>query len=167
MTDKELRKLNRSELLEMLLEQSREIDSLNAEVAQAREQLNDRQLMLDDAGSIAEASLRIHQVFESAQQAADQYLENIQTLSGRQESICARLEEESRRSAQQLLEETQAKCQTMEAETKEKCERMTREAKEQADRTWAETKQKLDQFLDQQAGLRALLGLFNQEMTHT
>ena len=44
---------------------------------------------------------------------------------------------------------------------------MTREAKEQADRTWAETKQKLDQFLDQQADLRALLGLFNQEMTHT
>ena len=164
MTDKELRKLNRSDLLEILLEQSREIDRLNALVAQMQEQLDSRQLLLDNAGSIAEASLQVSHVFEAAQQAAEQYLENIRTLSIRQEAVCAKLETESRQKAEQLLAETRAKCQALEAETQETCSRMTREAQEQADKTWAETKLKLDQFLEQQAGLRALLGLFNGEM---
>ena len=33
--------------------------------------------MTEEAGSIAEAALRINRVFEAAQEAADQYLENI------------------------------------------------------------------------------------------
>lgn len=35
--------------------------------------------MEQEAGSIAEAALRLNKVFEAAQQAADQYLENIRT----------------------------------------------------------------------------------------
>ena len=85
MTDKELQKLSRSALLEMLLEQSRENDRLRAQVEKLARQLSDRQFKIDQAGSIAEASMQINQVFESAQAAAEQYLENIRTLSGRQE----------------------------------------------------------------------------------
>lgn len=95
MTDKELRKLSRSVLLEMLLEQGRENDRLRAQVEQLQRQLSDRQLKIDQAGSIAEASLQINQVFEAVQVAAEQYLENIRTLSGRQEQICRQREEES------------------------------------------------------------------------
>lgn len=39
--------------------------------------------------------MQINQVFKSAQAAAEQYLENIRALSGRQEQICRQLEEES------------------------------------------------------------------------
>ena len=95
MTDKELRKLSRSVLLEMLLEQGRENDRLRAQVEQLQRQLSDRQLKIDQAGSIAEAPLQINQVFEAVQVAAEQYLENIRTLSGRQEQICRQREEES------------------------------------------------------------------------
>ena len=95
MTDKELRKLSRSVLLEMLLEQGRENDRLRAQVEQLQRQLSDRQLKIDQAGSIAEASLQINQVFEAVQVAAEQYLENIRTLSGRQEQICRQRGEES------------------------------------------------------------------------
>ena len=86
MTDKELRKLNRSALLEMLVEQSRENDRLRAQVDELQRLLSDRQ-----AGSIAEASLQLNQVFEAAQQAAEQYLENIRSLSGRQEQVCQQI----------------------------------------------------------------------------
>lgn len=79
MTEKELRRLSRMDLLEMLLEQSKEVEWLRAELETVKKQLEDRRIMEQEAGSIAEAALRLNKVFEAAQQAADQYLENIRT----------------------------------------------------------------------------------------
>ena len=59
------------------LEQSKEVERLQQELAEARQQLEERRIMTEEAGSIAEAALRINRVFEAAQAAADQYLENI------------------------------------------------------------------------------------------
>lgn len=160
MTDKELKKLSRSALLEMLLEQSRENDRLRAQVEELARQLSDRQFKIDQAGSIAEASMQINQVFESAQAAAEQYLENILALSGRQEQICRQLEEESTQKANALLVETERKCRTMEAATTEKCARMTKEAEESADRIWADAQHRIQKLIDDQAGLRKLLAAF-------
>ena len=160
MTDKELQKLSRSALLEMLLEQSRENDRLRAQVEELARQLSDRQFKIDQAGSIAEASMQINQVFESAQAAAEQYLENIWALSGRQEQICRQLEEESTQKANALLAETERKCRTMEAATTEKCARMTKEAEESADRIWADAQARIQKLIDDQAGLRELLAAF-------
>lgn len=74
MTDKELKKLNRSQLLELLVDQSREIDRLQTALDEAKQKLADRELTLEKCGSIAEASLAITEVFERAQEAADLYL---------------------------------------------------------------------------------------------
>lgn len=158
MTDKELRKLSRRELLEMLVEQSRENDKLRAQIERMQQQLSDRQLRIDQAGSIAEASLQINQVFEAAQQAAEQYLENIRALSGRQEEVCKKLEEESTRKARVLLAETRRKCDAMEAETTTKCAALTKDAEEKAEQTWQTAQRKIQQLIDDQAGLRELLG---------
>ena len=81
MTEKELRRLSRTDLLEMLLEQSKEVQRLQQELEETKQKLEDRRLMEQEAGSIAEAALRINKVFEAAQQAADQYLENLRRLS--------------------------------------------------------------------------------------
>lgn len=77
MTDKELRKLSRRQLLELMLAQSRQIDELTAQLNAANEKLEERRIILDNAGSIAEASLQLNAVFEAAQKAADQYLESV------------------------------------------------------------------------------------------
>ncbi len=77
MTDKELKKLKRAELLQILLTQSKEIDRLRAELDEANAKLADKKIMLEKSGSIAEASLSVFHIFEGAQQAADVYLENI------------------------------------------------------------------------------------------
>lgn len=181
MTDKELRKLNRGALLEMLVDQSQENDRLRDQVEELKRQLSDRQLQINQAGSIAEASLQISHVFEAAQQAAEQYLENIQSLNGRQEEICRQMEEDSSRQAKALLEETERKCQAMEedssrqaktlleeterkcqameAEAAEKCSRLTKEAEESAERTWKEVQVKIQQLIDGQSGLRELLNV--------
>lgn len=110
MTDKELRRLKRVDLLELLIAQGRENDRLNAELTEARAQLEERDLILQNAGSIAAASLQINRVFQAAQAAADQYLESIRTME----------------------RDTAARCQAMEAETKQACSKLLAEARQQA-----------------------------------
>ena len=80
MTDKELRRLSRRELLQMLLEQTSEVERLQAELDKTRAELDDRAIMLESCGNIAEASLKINRVFEAAQQAAEQYLINVRRI---------------------------------------------------------------------------------------
>lgn len=82
MTDKELRKLRRIDLLEILVAQGREIEMLKAELKKAMEALDDRRILIYQCGSIAEAAMKINQVFEAAQAAADQYLESIMAIDG-------------------------------------------------------------------------------------
>lgn len=82
MTDKELRRLRRDELLEILLGQQKEIDRLTAALAEAEKKLEDREIKIMNAGSIAEASLALTEVFAQAQRAADLYIENIRRRTG-------------------------------------------------------------------------------------
>ena len=84
MTDKELRRLSRSELLEMLIAQTEENSQLKIRLEQADAQLRDRRIEIDKAGSLAEAALSLNGVFQAAEAAAQQYLENIQRISSRQ-----------------------------------------------------------------------------------
>ena len=86
MTEKELLKLKRSELLEIMLAQSREIDSLREELAEANRKLEDKRIKLKESGSIAEASLKLTRIFEEAQKAADMYVENVRRRAGRKEA---------------------------------------------------------------------------------
>ena len=81
MTDKELKKLSRSELLEILLDQAQEIELLNEQIDILKAKQKTKEIKLQEAGSIAEASLKLTEVFEEAQKAADIYLENAKTYS--------------------------------------------------------------------------------------
>ncbi len=80
MTDKQLRKLSRAELLELLLEQSREIDRLQSELAETKDALLERNIKIDSCGSIAEAAAEVNSLFHAAQRAADMYLLNVQRV---------------------------------------------------------------------------------------
>ena len=77
MTEKELLKLKRSEMLEIMLAQSREIDRLREELEEAKAKVEDREIRLRESGSIAEASLRLTNIFEDAQKAVELYVENM------------------------------------------------------------------------------------------
>ena len=90
---------------------------------------------IDNAGSIAEASLQLNGIFEAAQAASAQYLENIQHLHEKQENVCAQ----------------------MELETREKCDAMLREAERGVEERWGELSQRLESFYNAHKGLRELL----------
>ena len=77
MTSKELKRLSRRELLEMLIEQMKENQRLRNRLEQAEAELENRELVSLQAGSMAEAAMQLNGVFEAADKAARQYLENV------------------------------------------------------------------------------------------
>lgn len=76
-SERDLRKLKRSELLEIMLAQSEEIDNLRKQLAEKDRQLQARTIAIEQSGSIAEAALKLTNVFQEAQAAADLYLDNV------------------------------------------------------------------------------------------
>lgn len=74
--DKDLRRLNRYQLLELLVAQTERADQLEKELEKMCQQINEKEIQLSNLGSIAEASLQVSGVFDVAQKAADIYLEN-------------------------------------------------------------------------------------------
>ncbi len=137
MTDKELKKLSRTDLLEMLIEQGKEIERLQNIIKKNEAELQSKKIMLNEAGSIAEASLKVNKVFEDAQKAAEQYLVNIRELKSRQNEICVR----------------------MEKETQKKCSDMIAKAKIESKTYWDEVSKKIDEYIAQYEGLRELLSI--------
>ena len=135
MTERDLRKLSRTDLLELLLQQSREMEQLQKELNEAKLQLSQRELVMNQAGSIAEAALQLNGVFSAAENACAQYLESIRNLSTRQEDICRKMEEE----------------------TQQKCDKMIADAKKQSEFYWKLVNKKVEQLQQSQKGLREFL----------
>ena len=109
MTEKDLKKLNRYQLLEMLIMQTERADELQRKLEEAQAKLESRDIQMQNIGSIAEASLQLSGIFEAAQSAADLYLnsvkERVTALEAeyvlRAESVLA----DAKETAQQILRE--------------------------------------------------------------
>lgn len=81
MTDRELQHLSRTELLELLIEQMEENALLKLQLKSAMAQLEYKNIQILKAGSLAEAALQLNHVFEAADAAAKQYLDNVRRLA--------------------------------------------------------------------------------------
>lgn len=104
---KNLQKLSRMELLELLLAQTRESEMLREKLSKAEEALADRILRVHEAGNLASAVLSVNSVMESAQAAAEQYLLNIR-----------RMEHETQEQCKKLLAQAQADADRIRAEAR-------------------------------------------------
>lgn len=114
MNDNELKKLNRKELLEVLLQQLEENEILEQRIKTLEKELESRDINLTKAGSIAEAALRINDVFTIAQAAADQYIENVKRLYSSQDAVSDAVQSEEREKAAAMLAETEKRCRERE-----------------------------------------------------
>ena len=76
MTDKELKRLSRTELLELLVNQVEENEALKAQVSALTAKLEERAIQIEESGSLAEAALKLSGIFSAADEAAERYLEN-------------------------------------------------------------------------------------------
>lgn len=113
MTEKDLKKLNRYQLLEMLVIQTERADELQKRLQEAQEKLDARDVQMTVVGSIAEASLHLGGVFEAAQNAADIYMDAVKARAAQIEADATRRAEEilseAERKAKRILEDARAR----------------------------------------------------------
>lgn len=77
MTDKEFKRLSRSQLIEIIYQLQVKQEELTEENEKLTKALADKRILLNKTGNIAEAALEIHHVMQVAQDAAAHYVEEI------------------------------------------------------------------------------------------
>ena len=168
---KELRRLKRKDLLELLLEQSKENEDQRLllavqkkKILHLEQRLEDRRIDIAQAGTLAEASLKLNGIFEAAQAAADQYLDNLKTVDDRCQAMeretkerCDAMENEVKDRCEVMERETIDRCETMAEDTKKKCQELKEKTKEEVDKHWDDLSGKLERFYEAHMGLKELL----------
>ena len=81
MTDKDPKRVGRAELLDLLRMQSEKNKALQARVEELEQELRNREILIENAGTIADAAFQLNGIFDAAGSAAVQYLENIKRLN--------------------------------------------------------------------------------------
>lgn len=186
MTDKELKRLSRGELLELLIAQMAENEKLKQDLESAQAALQDKRIVVENAGSLADAAMQLNGVFDAAQAAAQQYLENLRLMSEQQGELAKKIEADAKKNAAAILSKARAYCeeQRREAEarkqklhedanayaekthadadayvekTHESADAYAQKAKEEADMYWQQVRDKVTSLLREQEGLRGLL----------
>lgn len=102
MTDQELRRLSRADLIDIIYTLQQQKEQAEQQLAQA--QLQDRQLRLANADSIAEAALSLNGVFDAAQAAADQYLQAVRTSAAEMQAQKEQILADAERQAKEIVD---------------------------------------------------------------
>lgn len=133
---------------------SEENEKLAAETIALKKQAADKALHLEKAGSIAEAALQVNGVFEAAEKAAAQYVENLKRLSNGAQAEADALMAQVQRKCVALEQAVRQRAREQLAQTQQVCNAMTAEAKSGADAQWASVKERLDAYIHMHEGLR-------------
>ena len=147
MNEKEIKKLGRADLLELLIVQVEENERLRARLVDVEKQLSERNLVFEECGSIAEASLRLNNIFADAQKAADEYLLNVKEYASNREEIFKNHEDAARISAARIISEAEKLSRLMEDETSRKCDEMLRIAKKESEKYWESVSLRIEEQL--------------------
>ena len=103
MTDKEFKRLSRAQLIDIIYQLQLQIDKLNEKKQELENELKDKRLRLSNAGNIADAALEINNCFRSAQNAAEQYLNEIKAIREETESERQRILAKAQAEAEAII----------------------------------------------------------------
>lgn len=103
MISKELRKLSRRELMDIIYQMKKNEQKLQEEIGSLQEALQDKRIRLAEAGSISEAAASITNVFSAAQKTADLYLHEISCMKEETEKECVKMVEEANKTVARVL----------------------------------------------------------------
>ena len=146
MNEKDFKRLGKNELINMIYQLKKTEEELRQQLDEKDSLLKKRDLKIEKSGSIAEAALAVNEIFESAQQAADDYLRQIRANHAEIESRCAA-----------MLEETEAKCKAREEETETKCRKKEQETETLIAEKWDSFRKMAEDYINTHAELANLL----------
>ena len=132
MTDKELRKLRREDLLQILISQQKQIDELNAALEDSEKALQDRRIAVEESGNIAEAALKLNEVFQRAQAAADHYNEEVRLRADALAAEAEKTAAEARKQADEILRQAKREAEALLGDARREAGQISREAQREA-----------------------------------
>lgn len=103
MTDKEFKRLSRPQLIDIIYQLQLQIDKLNEQKQALERELADKRLRLHNAGNLAVAALEINNCFRSAQNAAEQYLNEIEAIREETEAERQRILSQAQSVAEEII----------------------------------------------------------------
>lgn len=109
MTDKEFRKLKRSDLIAIIYEYQKKQEKLVKEIGELRAQLESKNLKISKAGSIAEAVVGLDLLFETAQKTADDYIEQVRLANEEAEQKAAEIIKQAEKEAAEIVSKARDK----------------------------------------------------------
>ena len=116
MTDKEFKRLSRSELIEIIYQLQLKQEELIAENERLSKELEDKRIRVSKVGNLAEASLEIHGVMQAAQDAAIHYVDEVKTRAGNE---IRRILKEANAKAASIVEKAHQEAAEIVAQAKE------------------------------------------------
>lgn len=123
-----LKKLNRKEILQILLEQTKRIEDLEEKISDYEKQLEMKRISFTDVGNLAEASLKLTDIFKNADEAISIYKLNIEeSLKNKEKDF----EEECQKFKEKIEFEKEKKYQ----KKVEQIEKINKKAKAEDDKT--------------------------------
>ena len=99
MVSKELKKLSRRELIEVIYQMKKNEQQLQEKITALEAALEEKRLRISKAGSVAEAAVSVSNVFSAAQEAADLYLHEIACMKADAQQECERIIAQARKTA--------------------------------------------------------------------
>lgn len=108
MDNKELRKLGRKDLLEIILAQTKRIEELETELKKTNSELNSKKIAIEESGSIAEAILKLSDIFNVAQTTADKYVNAVKDNNKKYE---IKMQKEYDRQKDRMLKKVEKECE--------------------------------------------------------
>ncbi|MBR6528669.1 MAG: hypothetical protein IKT62_01395 [Firmicutes bacterium] len=109
MVSKELRKLNRRELVDVIYQLKKNEEQMQEKIDALEAELEERRIHLSEVGSIAEATTSITGIFSVAQSTADLYLHEISSMK-----------EDAQREYEKLIEEAEKKVEAIMIDVKKR-----------------------------------------------
>ena len=107
MAQKELRRMSRVELIEIIYALEQNEEELKQENEKLRKKLEERTVVVEKAGSIAEAVAGLNHIFDTAQQTADDYLASVAEVRDEAKREAERIVNEAKEEARRILAEAE------------------------------------------------------------
>lgn len=123
MNKKEFKKFDKKELLEILLSQAKRIEELENELNKTKKKLESKKILIDECGDLADATVKLSKIFESAQETAELYLFNVKEK-------CKKIENDTKKESEKMIMDTEVICNKRKQEADEYISKIKLEAKE-------------------------------------
>ena len=115
MISKELKRLSRRELVDIIYQLKKNEQDMQEEIESLKTELQDKRIRISTAGSIADAAMSVTNVFSAAQMTADLYLREISCMREDTEKECAKKVEEAEKKVRDILADGEKKFDILKA----------------------------------------------------